>query len=339
MTSEAPGKISDLLNADLKHFGESLSRNDEIGERRFNFFLTLATSVVGGLAALYAAKEAHFDGDVLSYVTRCALGGLFVFGLMTYLRLLQKNRVTDEHHATLRYIRKKLAGLDPAAGAYEVPQQPPRTVRWLKGGLAEMTGLMTAGLFGLLVYSFVGRVPPRPLHVIFAIGAGSVLAAVLFYFAIRRSGSPAQYFRASAGAVIINHEKKVLALQRADGSGGWQMPQGGLDMAEEPLQAIYREVFEETRIPETGLKLLGRHPDLLTYELPAEMRSAKTGRGQAQRWFLFELQTPDSTIELKAGAEFTKWRWVSAPELLDAAVDFRRPVYEKLLQYFGPHLS
>jgi putative (di)nucleoside polyphosphate hydrolase len=150
---------------------------------------------------------------------------------------------------------------------------------------------------------------------------------------------PAQYFRAGAGAVIVNSDKMVLALERADAPGAWQMPQGGLDISEEPLQAIYREVLEETCIPDSGLSLLGCYPDLLAYELPVGMRSAKTGRGQVQRWFLFELKTPDSAIEVSKGAEFVRWCWMPPEQLLASAVAFRKPLYEKLFYYFRLRLS
>jgi hypothetical protein len=176
--SDCPKRFTGLLLADLEHFGESLWRNDEIGERRFNFFLTLTTSVIAGLAALYA-KEGVIDKATLPYVTRAALAGLFMFGLMTYLRLLQKNRVTDEHHETLRYIRDRLAKLDPAAGEYKVPQRLPHTVKWLRGGLAQTAALMTAGLSALLVYSFAASVA-------LAVATGSLLAIGLVYAAIRK---------------------------------------------------------------------------------------------------------------------------------------------------------
>lgn len=188
MKSDGPNRIADLLHADLKHFGESLWRNDETGERRFNFFLTLTTSVIAGLAALYAAKDGGaVDKAMLPYVARAALAGLFIFGGMTYLRLLQKNRVTDEYHKTLGYIRDELAKLDPEAKTYKVPRRipAPRAMRWLKGGLAQMAGVMTAGLFALLVYSFVSEVRDITCPVALAIGAGSVLAIGLVYAAIR----------------------------------------------------------------------------------------------------------------------------------------------------------
>ncbi len=49
---------------------------------------------------------------------------------------------------------------------------------------------------------------------------------------------PAQYFRAGVGAVIINDAGLVLALARTDIPDAWQLPQGGLEADEEPLQAV-----------------------------------------------------------------------------------------------------
>ncbi len=58
----------------------------------------------------------------------------------------------------------------------------------------------------------------------------------------------AQTFRANVGVIIANHEGKVLALQRHGKPGAWQMPQGGLDVGEEPQSAALRELTEETGI-------------------------------------------------------------------------------------------
>ncbi len=150
---------------------------------------------------------------------------------------------------------------------------------------------------------------------------------------------PAQYFRAGAGAVIVNDGGLVLGLERADAPGSWQLPQGGLDEAEEPLQAAFREVSEETGIPEKGLYLLDTFPEPLAYELPPEFRSAKTGRGQVQYWFLFRLTGSEQEIDLSGGGEFRAWRWMAFPDLLESVAAFRRPVYLRLAERFSPFLS
>lgn len=141
-----------------------------------------------------------------------------------------------------------------------------------------------------------------------------------------------QYFRAGAGAVIVNSAGHVLALERAGISGAWQLPQGGLEADEEPFDAALREAREETGIPPDDLKLLGRYPDLLAYELPAAQRKPKTGRGQVHYWFVFRY-VGSGDIQLPQGGEFKNLQWMPLPQLAARTIAFRRPVYEKLARF------
>jgi putative (di)nucleoside polyphosphate hydrolase len=145
---------------------------------------------------------------------------------------------------------------------------------------------------------------------------------------------PAQYFRVGAGAVILNEAGLVFATERKGVPGAWQLPQGGLDHNEEPLQAVYRELFEETGIRETDLELLGNHPGPLAYELPAELRKSKTGRGQVQYWFSFRYKGDENKIDIKSGGEASSWQWMPFSNLLNTVAPFRRPLYEKLNERF-----
>jgi len=141
---------------------------------------------------------------------------------------------------------------------------------------------------------------------------------------------PAQYFRVGAGAVILNESGLVFATERKGIPGAWQLPQGGLDHNEEPLQAVYRELFEETGIKKDDLELIEYYPEPLAYELPAELRKSKTGRGQVQYWFLFRHKGDENTIDLKSGVEASSWQWMPFGKLVDTVAEFRKPVYEKL---------
>lgn len=138
------------------------------------------------------------------------------------------------------------------------------------------------------------------------------------------------FFRAGVGAVIYARDGRVLVCERADTAGAWQFPQGGIDHGEEPEEAVWREVFEETAIPLADLALCGRHPDLLAYELPPEFRRAKTGRGQVQYWFFFRYLGRDHGIVLPMGGEFVSWRWATMSEAVAGAAPFRRSVYQRL---------
>lgn len=143
-------------------------------------------------------------------------------------------------------------------------------------------------------------------------------------------GKKPQFFRANAGAVLCNAEGQILAFERADVPGAWQLPQGGMDADEDPHTTALREVHEETGIAGGALTLLGTHPELLAYELPENLRRAKTGRGQVQYWFYFSCENP--CIDL--GKEFRAWKWTGFDELIDTVVDFRRPIYAKLARHF-----
>lgn len=151
--------------------------------------------------------------------------------------------------------------------------------------------------------------------------------------------SPAQYFRAGVGAVIINGNRLVLALERTDLPGAWQLPQGGIESSEEPLRAAYREIAEETGISESDLKLLDLYPEPLVYELPLSAQSEKTGRGQVQYWFLFRFQGNDNKINTKSGGEFRAWKWIRFIDLLNLVIDFRRRSYQKLANQFSKYMS
>jgi len=150
---------------------------------------------------------------------------------------------------------------------------------------------------------------------------------------------PAQYFRAGVGAVIVNDAGLVLALERADIPAAWQLPQGGLEAGEEPLQAVFREVAEETAIPAGALQLGHASPDLLVYELPPVARSKKTGRGQVQYWFFFRFIGSDAAIDLWSGGEFRSWQWMPFANLLESAVDFRKPLYRRLVEKYHFYFS
>ncbi|MFB7915882.1 NUDIX domain-containing protein [Streptomyces sp. NPDC056061] len=63
--------------------------------------------------------------------------------------------------------------------------------------------------------------------------------------------SPAEYYAslpkriAGAGAVIHDAAGRILLVQPSYRTDTWEIPGGGLDMGEDPLQTVRREVEEE----------------------------------------------------------------------------------------------
>lgn len=146
------------------------------------------------------------------------------------------------------------------------------------------------------------------------------------------------YFRAGVGAVILDQRGRVLACERHNIPGAWQMPQGGLELDETPLEAMWREVREETGLRKRDLELVRRCREPLVYELPPEYQTRKTGLGQVQYWFLVRFTGDDRRIDLGDDGEFRAWRWMTFPSLIRAAIAFRRPLYRRIAACFNDHL-
>ena len=101
----------------------------------------------------------------------------------------------------------------------------------------------------------------------------------------------AEGFRANVGIILANAEGKLLLAGRV-GSKGWQFPQGGMLVDEDPEDAMYRELHEEVGLGREDVDMLGVTDDWLRYRLPDKFvrRNSKPWCiGQKQRWFMLRL--------------------------------------------------
>jgi putative (di)nucleoside polyphosphate hydrolase len=145
-------------------------------------------------------------------------------------------------------------------------------------------------------------------------------------------------YRPCVGVVLTDGQGRVFAGQRSDmDTPAWQMPQGGIDKGETPVEAALRELREETGVRKRHVTVLGETSDWLPYDLPVEVLPYRGKyRGQTQKWVLVRLDAPEHVIDLThEDVEFSAWRWMTGPELLDAIVGFKRPIYEAVLAEFG----
>ena len=140
--------------------------------------------------------------------------------------------------------------------------------------------------------------------------------------------------RQGIGVIVLNEKNEVFVGKRKDNPiDKWQMPQGGMDANETPLNAMKRELREETSI--TRIKVLKEIQNWLEYELPPNLLGKiwkGKFRGQKQKWFIVRFIGNDSEIDLNTQyPEFIEWKWVNPESLPEIIVDFKKILYEKLL--------
>lgn len=71
------------------------------------------------------------------------------------------------------------------------------------------------------------------------------------------------------------------------------------------------------------------------------MRSKKHGRGQVQRYFFFEFQGDELEIDLKKvrDMDFSEYYWVDPTDIINKTIDFRKPIYKKLVAFYEKHFK
>lgn len=148
-------------------------------------------------------------------------------------------------------------------------------------------------------------------------------------------------YRPCAGVMLLNRDGLAFVGQRLDSSvEAWQMPQGGIDEGEDPLDAAIRELGEETGIAADLIRPIGRSRGEHLYDLPSDLIGKiwkGRYRGQRQHWFLMRFLGGDEDVNIATEhQEFREWRWADPETLPNLIVPFKRDLYRAILDEFRP---
>lgn len=122
------------------------------------------------------------------------------------------------------------------------------------------------------------------------------------------------------------------------------MPQGGINKNEDIRVAALRELKEE--IGTNNAVIIKILEEKLRYQFPDYLQY-RNGifhgkyRGQEQTWVALLFRGQDSEINLSGEfepekPEFISWKWMPLEQTPSIIVDFKRPVYEKVVSAFKP---
>jgi hypothetical protein len=172
-----------LLIADLDHLRRSLLQSEEMGEKRFEFFMALVTAAVAGLIALATADKHPLPW--LPVVAIGSLAGIVAFGTLTYLRMLHRNQVTDRLKRTI----DEVWGYAKAHYELGYDLKWPSHRKLLTGGYVEtvatINGMLVIALVAMLVNEIMGYEPTTALLI--AVPIGVAFTVVLWIPAILRN--------------------------------------------------------------------------------------------------------------------------------------------------------
>ena len=148
-----------------------------------------------------------------------------------------------------------------------------------------------------------------------------------------------ELYRPGVGLMILNPRKEIFLGRRNNESKKyWQMPQGGIEKGETPINAAMREMQEE--VGTNNCKILAETKKWNFYTIPFRVKSSNWDQkyvGQMQKWFLVKFLGNDLDIDILSSniPEFKEWKWENSSKIIELAVPFKRRLYASVINEFN----
>jgi 8-oxo-dGTP pyrophosphatase MutT (NUDIX family) len=259
MQEDKMSSAKEFLLADYKYLCDSFWKNEETGETRVRFFITLVTAVLAAVGALLANAIQKNEFDLVIPICLFSLFALFLLGLVTLLRLLKRNKVTDGYKKDMDEIRQRfkeyfdeygiLSGYDPFGGV-EARDIQVRKIGGLAHTVSVINSLVIAAVAGI---ASSGSSPV--ISSIIVIVTFVACCALHFYYISRaderHKGDLSLLRITHAGGIVYKMSDKrplFLVVSAKGNPSHWVLPKGHIENGESPSDAAIREVMEETGV-------------------------------------------------------------------------------------------
>lgn len=255
-----------LLLRDYDYLADSFWKSEQSGETRLNLFIGLVTLMVGIVVKL--GLDEHVKREQFGQVAAGSLFGLFLLGVITFLRMLRRNEFTDECKCGLDAIRQRvkdhfdpnwvLTDYYPLAQHRFSAKSRNKAVQGSKrifGGLAHIVAVLNSLLLGAAAAtgSYFRDHAEHWCAIVFVIVCCLAMWLQLSYASKReiRWKQAAMLGAAThAGGLVFREDDgvvKYLLISSNDRSKGeCVFPKGHIERGESHAEAAAREIAEET---------------------------------------------------------------------------------------------
>ncbi len=143
-------------------------------------------------------------------------------------------------------------------------------------------------------------------------------------------------YRPCVIGVFVDKNGLLLSGERFDGPGVWQFPQGGIEVGEDPEDALYREMKEE--LGSNAFEILKAADGTTPYDFPEDLDApiAIKYKGQRLHWFLIQFRDGEApNLDSASDKEFSNIKWVNVETILDEIINWKLDAYTQGLRMLG----
>ncbi len=260
----------ELLLEEHRYIGDSFWKNEEGGETKVRFFITLVSAVLTALGTLFTItinnKEIY---NLIIPIIIFVLFSLFMYGIITLLRILKRNKVADTYKKGMDEIRERFRIHFDNGGVlsgYEPLGAPTKCKRVRKlGGLAHIVSVLNSVILAafscaiilevLSVFSDINIISEHnnftiAILLFFSICMfflGFIVHCICIYFVEKKSDDRYTH----AGGIVwrmVNNEPQFLIITAKSNPSDWVLPKGHIEEGEMIEETSVREVREETGV-------------------------------------------------------------------------------------------